>query len=648
MKNIITYILGITFSLLMVGCSDYLDIVPEKTQELELLFERKEQAYKALATCYSYLPKYDDIYGTNVLMTDELATPVGQMTDAMRIMRGMQSVNSPYLSLWMGYNGGSYQNGLYEGINNCNILIANINSVPTGSMSEEEQEAWKSEAIFLKAYYHFLLFQSYGPIPIMDKNISIKAPVEEMRVHRSSVDECIDYIVTTIDSAMINLPEYTESTDLGRVNKIIASAIKSRVLLYAASPLFNGNSSFYGNFTGKNDELLFNPKYDKELWKRALEASDSAITIALRNNHAIYYSTEADVPKNDRGAYNGNSFFYPKSLVKNIYHYRLMFTKKWNEELLWGHSQPVTNWWQIQATALVKDTAETNEAAWQWLSPSLRMAELYYTENGLPIEADKNFDYNGRYDLTTVKRDYESHRALVGSRVPELHLYREPRFYASVCFDQGAYRARDKVTNLNMRKNGKPGGRQGSSNDYLVTGYALQKYINPSTSGKSYDNLVKYPWPLIRLGELYLNYAEAYNEYYGPDQDVYDALNQLRARVGLPDVEDVWSDANYVRPEFQNAHLDQDNLRKIIRHERMIELSFEGHRHNDLRRWKVAEDYFNTPILGWNVDEEDVEKYTELRPISDRQFISPRDYLQPIKLEEIIVNPNLVQNPDWQ
>lgn len=648
MKSTLKYILISLFSILAFGCSDYLDIVPEKTQELDLLFERKEQAYKALATCYTYLPKYDDIYGSNVLLSDEMATPLGQMTDAVRVMRGMQSVNSPYMSLWTGYNGGEYQNSLFEAINNCNILIENINDVPTGSMPLQEQEEWKAEAIFLKAYYHFLLFQAYGPIPIIDKNISIEAPIEEMRVPRKSVDECVDYIVTTIDSAMINLPEYSETTELGRVNKIIAAAIKSRVLLYAASPLYNGNSAYYGNFKDQDGELLFNPNYNKELWKEALEAADTAINLALKNNHAIYYSTDADIPKGDLGAYNGNSFFYPKSLVKNIYHYRLMFTKKWNEELLWGHSQPVTSWYQIQATALVKDTAETNEAAWQWLSPSLRMAELYYTENGLPIEADKNFDYADRYKLTTVSKNYESHRALAGSRIPELHLYREPRFYASMCFDQGAYRARDKVTNLNMRKDMKPGGRQGSSNDYLVTGYALQKYINPSSSGKSYDNLIKYPWPLIRLGELYLNYAEAYNEYYGPDQDVYEAINKLRLRVGLPQVEDVWSDANYVRPEYQNAHLEQDKLREIIQQERLIELSFEGHRYNDLRRWKMADKYLNTPIMGWNVDEQEVEKFTELREVSERQFISPRDYLQPIKLEEIIRNPNLVQNPDWQ
>lgn len=648
MKKVTTYIQLLLLSMLAFGCSDYLDIVPEKTQELDLLFERKEQAYKALAACYSYIPKYDDIYGSNVLMSDEMATPNGQMTDALRVMRGLQSVNEPLMSLWTGYNGGEWQHSLYEGINNCNVLIENINDVPTGSMSFEEQEIWKAEAVFLKAYFHFLLFQAYGPIPIVDKNISVEAPIEEMRVSRATVDECVNYIVTTIDSAMLVLPEFTETTDLGRVNKVIAAALKSRVLLYAASPLFNGNAAYYANFKNKEGVPYFNTTYNKELWKQALEATDTAINMALRNNHAIFYSQDSDVPKSDLGAYNGDSFFYPKSLVKNIYHYRLMFTKKWNEELLWGSSQPVTSWYQLQATALVKDTTETNEAAWQWLSPSLRMAELYYTENGLPIEADVKFDYNGRYDLTTVKKNYESHRALRGSRVPELHLYREPRFYASMCFDQGAYRARDKVTNLNMKKGEKPGGRQGSSNDYLVTGYALQKYVNPSSSGVNYDKLVKYPWTLIRLGELYLNYAEAYNEYYGPDQEVYDALNQLRQRVGLPNVESIWSNSTYVRPEYLNSHTDVDKLRDIIHQERLIELSFEGHRYNDIRRWKKGTEYFNTPVQGWSVDESDIEKYSVVSTSSDRQFISPRDYFQPIKLDEIIKNPNMVQNPDWQ
>jgi hypothetical protein len=156
--------------------------------------------------------------------------------------------------------------------------------------------------------------------------------------------------------------------------------------------------------------------------------------------------------------------------------------------------------------------------------------------------------------------------------------------------------------------------------------------------------LIDYPWPIIRLAELYLNYAEAYNEYYGPAQEVYDALNRIRIRSFVPTVEDAWTGVNAATP---NKHTSQEGLRDIIRQERMIELAFEGQRHYDLRRWKIADQYFNRPVQGWSVDEETINGFYTLKDVGQRSFIYPRDYLFPIKQSEILVNTNLVQNPGW-
>jgi hypothetical protein len=196
-----------------------------------------------------------------------------------------------------------------------------------------------------------------------------------------------------------------------------------------------------------------------------------------------------------------------------------------------------------------------------------------------------------------------------------------------------------------MRKNEKPGGRQGNSNDYLITGYLLKKYAHISSEGNTYDNLIKYPWPVIRLAELYLNYAEAYNEVNGPSQEVYEALNVVRSRVGLPAIEVVWSNATMAK--HVNKHQTQDGLREIIFQERLIELAFEGHRYHDIRRHKLAGQYFTTAMKGWSVDESDAANFYTLTSVGERSFITPRDYLQPIKLDEITKNPNLVQNPGW-
>lgn len=634
-----TYNISILALLLMglflSSCKDYLDIVPDKTAELDLLFDRQAQAYKALATCYSYLPKEDDLYGTKVLSSDELATPLGQVTNGIEIMRGRQNVNDPKLSYWSGYNGGGYQNSLFNAFRDCNIFIENIDQVP--DMTDEEKATWKAEAIFLKAYYHFLLVRSYGPIPITDVNIPVSASIDDVRVKRNTVDECFDYIVSTIDLAMTDLPDrVTNTLYLGRIDKTIAAAIKARVLLYAASPLFNGNAEFYQDFTNVDGTPLFNTTYSADKWKLAMEAAKEAIDLALMNDVSIY-TFKGSAIEDDKD-------FIRSPLIKSLYHYRFMFTDKWNSELIWGHSSPVTSWYQIQAASLMKHPTKNHEAAWQWLAPTLRMVETYYTSNGLPIEEDLTYDFENRYEITNVQFS-NLLEAQPGEQTLNLHLNREPRFYASIGFDRGYNRTHGGRFNLKMRKGEKPGGRAGSSNDYLVTGYLVKKYAHMNSEGEGYDKLETYAWPTIRLAELYLIYAEAYNEYNGPAQPVYDALNEVRSRVGLPAVEEVWADAALAKTP--NKHLTQDGLRDIIWQERMIEMAFEGHRYHDVRRLKLGDQYFNNPVYGWNVDETEIDKFYALTKVSERVFLTPRDYFEPIKLEETTRNPNLVQNLGW-
>lgn len=640
MKNIvkIPIILLGAMVLTLQSCKDYLDIVPDKTQELELLFDREEQAYKALATCYSYLPLNDDLYGSQALMTDELTTPLRQVTNGIEVMRGKQTVNNPLLGFWTGYMGGGnvYQHSLYRGINDCNILIENIGTVP--DMSAEDKATWKAEAMFLKAYYHYLLVVQYGPIPICDVNLPISSSIEQIRVPRNSVDQCFNYIISTIDLAVSNLPDrLMNNLQLGRIDKTIAKAIKSRVLLYAASPLFNGNAEFYENFRNHDGTQFFNPVADQEKWKLAADAAAEALTMAITNGVSLYKYKDA-IPDYDK-----TDIQY--AAIQNQYNYRYMFTDKWNEELIWGQSNPVNSYYQIQAAALVKSpSASSNEAAWQWLSPTLNMVENYYTNNGLPINEDLTYNYAGRYNVVSVTTQNQL-EAQVGQQTAQLNLNREPRFYSSIGFDRGYYRGHGAKMGLKMRKNEAPGGRQGSSNDYLITGYAVSKYTHPFSTGTSYEKLIKYPWPLIRMAELYLNYAEAYNEYYGPSQQVYDALNEVRARVGLPKVEVVWADAT--KAKSVNKHMSKEGLREIIKQERTIEMAFEGHRYNDLRRWKDADKVLNNPVMGWSIDEVDPLKYYTVTNVGARSFIAPRDYFQPIKLEEMTKNPNLVQNLNW-
>lgn len=629
-------LLGIT--LLGISCSDYLDIVPDATQQVENLFERKDKAYTALATCYHYIPKYDAVFSTYVFASDELIEPNEHGVEGQNMMRGKQNTTSPLMSFWSGYNSAeNEQESLYRGIRDCNTLIENINLVV--DMTDDEKAQWAAEAKFLKAYYHFLLVSTYGPVPIVDKNLPISANVEEVRVSRSPVDECFDYIVNTIDEAIPDLPERVTSIgSLGRVDQVIAAALKSRVLLYAASPLFNGNAEFYETFVDKEGNKLFNTVYDAEKWKKAADAAKEAIDLALAYGIDMYEYT--GTPQ----LYD--TLNYKQDEVKALYNYRYMFTEKWNPELIWGNSNPVRdgNWWGIQSPALMKDPDESNtEGAWQWAAASLRMVELYYTKNGLPIDQDLTYAYDLRYRMAPAPAEERFH-AQEGESTIRLHFQREPRFYASISFDRGYNRTWGKIFALKMRK-GEDHGKKSESYDNLITGYGVKKLNHPSSRGDGYSGHITYEWPLIRLAELYLNYAEALNEYYGPDSRCYEALDVVRRRSGVPDVETVWSDPALAKT--LNKHTDKAGMREIIQQERMIEMAFEGHRYFDLRRWKLAQHYFSMPIYGMDNDQTDANLYYTKKEISQRSFIAPRDYLQPIDAAELIKNSNLVQNPGW-
>ena len=618
----------------LFSCDNYLDIVPDQTQQVDLLFERKEVAYTALATCYAYLPKNDGVYTSFMTMSDEITTPISKETDGVRIMKGQQSASNPKFGLWSGW---SDQGSLWEGIRHCNILIENIHNVV--DMTEEEMNSWAAEAKFLKAYYHFLLFTYYGPIPIVDENLPISASDNEVRVKRSTVDQSVDYIVQTIDDAILDLPvRELSSNDLGRIDQVIAKSTKSRVLLYAASPLFNGNSEMYSGFINEDGEHYFNQTYDQTKWDLAKDASLDAINAALENGVGLYEFSST--PPNYEDEYEESEF------LRTLYDLKYTIVDKWNSELIWGNSNPVrdNDWWQMQAACMMKNpSASSVEAAWQWIAPTLRIAELFYTENGLPIDQDLTYDFQNRFNTATVGAS-QNYQAQYGTTTAKLNLNREPRFYSSLGFDRGYNRTWGNLWQLRMKK-GEIHGRIANSDDYLITGYALKKLVHPDSEGDGYNKIVTYAWPMIRLSELYLNYAEAINESAGPNQEAYDALNAVRERAGISNVEDAWGNASI--SATLNKHTTQDGFREIIRQERLIELSFEGNRYNDIRRWKQAEQYFNSPVFGWSVDETSVSGYYNITQVGTRSFNSPRDYFHPISINEITINPNLTQNLGW-
>ncbi len=645
MKSIIKYFCIAALTLSASGCSDYLDVVPDKTQEVGLLFNRKEAAYRALATCYHYLPKYDNTYGL-LGATDEMSMKLSRVTDGKNLLLGKQSADNPIMSYWKGDTGSSWaeyapcEASMFTAIRVCNTFLENINTVP--DMTQSEISQWSAEVRFLKAYYHFLLFSQYGAIPIIRENAPIDATGDALYPKREPINVVIDYITSEMDAAAAALPaRITNATSLGRIDGLIAKSMKARVLLYAASPLFNNNSMF-ANVANKDGEKLFpmgDANSEHEKWVQAAEAYKTAIEEAESNGLKLYTYEPTLLASS---AIDGENYAKNPKLLQAMYNYQYATVDKWNTELVWGYSNVSTDWHEIQRSINYKDKNESSTGdAWQWNGATLVAAEEFYTKNGLPINEDPEFDYEHRDDLVTIPAEYSA-VAQEGETTVKLHLDREPRFYASLGFDRSRVRGYGKLYDLKMRYQEDNGAKTAADIDVPSCGYFMRKLMHPDTDGKG--NIVRYAWPIIRLNEMYLAYAECLNEAYGVEKqaEVLSLLNKIRERDGIPTVQESWAKA-----KDKDLYKTQEGMRKIIKQERTAELAFEGYRFDDCRRW-LDGDVFNQHIYTWNTTETEPEKYYQR--IEDPQMLhvfTSRNYLFPIPTNELVSNTNLVQNPGY-
>lgn len=619
--------------LMGINSCDYLDVVPDNVPTLDHAFANRYEAERYLYTCYSWLPEVDMV--SNILFTgaDDTWTWYENhysYQSPWKIARGDQNVVSPLVNAW---NGENHMKNMFKGIRDCNLFIEQISDLDkVQDLQMGLRKRWIAEAKFLKAYYHFYLFRMYGPIPITDVNIPVSASHNEVSVKRDPVDKVVDYIARLCDEAAAGLPISIENqtTEAGRVTKGAALTLKAKLLVTAASPLFNGNPD-YVNFKDKDGVALFNSSYDKTKWERAVVACEAALDSIP--GVSLYYFTKQNAIS---------------ETTWNKMNYRGAITEKWNSELIWGRSVQGTSF--IQGCSLppnIDTRIEKNTYFSSYLSVTLGMAERYYSKNGVPIDEDKLWNYANRYQVATADED-QKYNIKQGYQTAKMNLNRENRFYASLSFDGSLLYMANNVGGTEDNSwliDAKFGGRQGKTGIeyYNLTGYwpsklCSYKFEQTSTGSKT----EQYPWPEMRLADLYLLYAEALNEIDLGNEAIH-YVNLIRARSGLNGVKESW-EAYSKNP---NKYKSKDGLREIIHQEREIELAFEGHRIWDLRRWKKAEIFQNKPVYGWNIYGKTPADYYKVTTLYNQDFVSPRDYLWPIKEYEMLINKNLVQNPGW-
>lgn len=626
-NNAFKFLLLFAFVILGGSCKKFLDVVPDNIATLDNAFTLRTQAQKFLFTCYSYMPREGDWNDNPALLAGDELWAWDTRSGYINIAKGNQSIVGPLGDRWQSF---------YQGLRDCNIFLENIPKVP--DMDDYEKTRWASEVKFLKAYYHFCLVKMYGPIPIIKDNLPIDTDVEGVKVYRNTVDECFDYIVQLIDEALPGLPEKIDNPtqEAGRITKAVALSFKAKALVFAASPLFNGNPDQIGL---KNDDgtVLFNPTYSKEKWDAAVKACKEAIDAC----HALGMKLYKYNP--DFQQYNLTDTIITQLSIRNS------VAEKWNSEIIWANTQSNTDELQrIMATWWDPTKLDGNVTRGEF-SPPLKIAEMFYSNNGVPIEEDKTWNYSARNSLQVSKREDELY-IRNGYTTAALNFNREPRFYADLAFDGSIYYGQGRYddskpsdlfyTEAKFKQRngwGKPGYN-------TVTGYYVKKLVhfqNVIGNGNDYS-LKSAPFPLIRLSDLYLLYAEALNEQNGPTNEIYEYLDKIRERAALKGVKESWTNYSTNPAKFQT----KEGLREIIHRERLIELAFESQRFWDLRRWKDAIKECNKPITSWDLRQETVESYYRILTVYKQTF-GIKDYFWPIDTRNIEVNPKLVQNIGW-
>lgn len=641
MKTIYKLFFALTLAISFGSCNNYLDIVPDNVATVDFSFRNRIAAEKYLFTCYSYRPQVGSVDNDPAMNGCDETWRLYSINTPWRnsqIAGGFQTSTNPILNFWDGESGAK---GLWKGIRDCNIFLENVDKVT--DLPDYEKKRWIAEVKFLKAYYHYYLFKAYGPIPIVDVNLPISAGVDEVQVYREPVDEVVKYITNLMEEAAIDLPkaaEVIEGTEAGRVDKLVALSMRAEVFIFAASPLFNGNTD-YANMVDNRGKQLFTQTFDVNKWKVAADACKLAIDACKLQNKALYDLVDPQVILSPE----------PFKLQTT---YRQAICERWNKELIWGNTNYDCNWLALNAQArIVRLDAEWSINARQEWAPTLKTAERYYSANGVPIDEDIQWQTKGWYDnrykvRPEVSAGDEKYYVKEGKVTVNLHYNREPRFYASLGFDKGIYYGNgyyDFPANVKYCDfYAKALSGRNSAGEYSITGYTAKKMHSFKNALTNNSRSTEYfPFPVIRLADLYLMYAEALNEANGPGNEIFTYLDLIRSRAGLKGVKESW----LTYSSKPNKPDTKDGLRQIIRQERNIELALEGKRFWDIRRWKEIE-VFNVQPQGWNTLGETTDDFYKVIPVAQVSVkFTVKDYFWPIKESDLTVNKNLLQNYGW-
>ena len=554
MKSKYLQVLIITGALTAVSCAD--DVLDTKV-DTQLTDEMIARDYRVLWD-FGYAPYTNLEHGFSRLDNNLFAPATDEAEQTIPISEAQlfneaswTAFNNPDNEYFDAYAGIRAANFFLETSENYKTFLAlNRDTVSDNQLQYNKDvqdiEWLRDEARVLRSYYHFEVAKRYGDVPVVTETLE---PTENTHLPQVGFDEVISFIVSEVDAVQADLQPDWRAFDAardGRLTQGAALALKSRALLYAASPLHN-------------------PENDLSKWQAAAAAAHDVIALNR-------YSLDDD--------------------------YRDMF--------------------------LEDNTALSPEVIW-----ALRLGETNTLEKqNYPIGTP-----GGSGGVTPSQNLVEAYEYTGAPDPADPYANRDPRLGYSVVTNNSTWN--DRVIEI------WPGGVDDSRNPNTSrTGYYLKKFLNEDLNLVQGERELR-SWIVFRYAEILLNYAEAMNEAFGPDVDngwgmtARQAVNAVRQRPGvnMPDV----------------VAGTQAEMRDRIKHERRIELAFEGHRYWDLKRWLDAETVLNQPLMGVSAVKNADETFTyTVFTVEPRAFIAPKMYFYPIPQTEISKSDGVLQqNPGW-
>jgi hypothetical protein len=534
---------------------------------------------------------------------------------------GNWNAQSGYWTTWSGY---------YAGIRQSIVFEENIDKVPGDLLSDELKAQYKAEVIFLRGWFYWRLLQQYGPFVKISGLLSLNEDYN--KYPRAPLDTCVDHINHLMDQAAQTLPGVWSNTgNYGRPTKGACLAVKSKLALLVASPLWNGNANMV-NFKNHDGTALAPAQYDADKWKKAAEAAKAVIDL---NTYKLFTNQD-----------EGDPVFDPYLSVRNI------FLTPSNNEIIYG-TYKVDSWqWALEKRCAPHPGGINMQNATQNVVDAFCMRDgrtiddplSGYTETGFAASEDP-----AKYGLT---RDGVNRGYIQGNS--NMYVGREPRFYAYVLYngkpllpapttdDRNFFSSSANIDGRGRAEfyySGKSG--VGTTNVVDMTGYCVQKFANPASNIRQ-DQVPFRPFIHIRYAEILLNYAEALNEYDPAHSDILKYLNEVRKRAGLPDLESV----------YPSVVGNQAELRKFILRERQVELCFESDRYYTLNRRLLMGNAENKNIYRMNTITNDNNQGFSFanfykRTLLQNRYWDNKMYLYPIAQDDIDKDNALVQNPGW-